>query len=68
MSIKYSKDYLRKRLNSLIDQSNISREAIAWYPDSKQELENAQISINDISLFSQCLSVMKSQGYDVRKY
>ncbi len=51
----------------MIDQSNISREAIAWYTNSKQELENAQISINDISLFCQCLSVLKSQDYDVSK-
>jgi hypothetical protein len=51
----------------LLDQSNISCEAIAWYTNSKQELDNAQISINDISLFSQCLSVLKSQGYDVSK-
>ena len=51
----------------MIDQSNISREAIAWYTNSKQELENAKISIDDISLFSQCLSILKSQGYDVSK-
>ena len=61
------KAIIERRLNSLIDQSNISREAIAWYTNSKQELENAQISINDISLFSQCLSVLKSQDYDVSK-
>ena len=61
------KTILERKLNSLIDKSNISREAIAWYTNSKQELENAQISINDISLFSQCLSILKSQGYDVSK-
>ena len=58
---------LERKLNSLIDKSNISREAIAWYTNSKQELENAKISINDISLFSQCLSIIKSQSYDVSK-
>ena len=51
----------------MIDKSNISREAIAWYTNSKQELENAKISIDDISLFSQCLSILRSQGYDVSK-
>ena len=51
----------------MIDKSQVSREAIAWYTNSKQELENAKISIDDISLFTQCLSVMKSQGYDVSK-
>jgi hypothetical protein len=61
------KTIIERKLNSLIEKSNISREAIAWYTNSKQELENAQISINDISLFSQCLSVLKSQGYDVSK-
>ena len=61
------KTIIESKLDSLIDKSNISREAIAWYTNSKQELTNAQISINDISLFSQCLSVLKSQGYDVSK-
>ena len=61
------KAIIKGKLNSLIDQSNISHEAIAWYTNSKQELENAQISINDIPLFSQCLSTLKSQGYDVSK-
>jgi len=59
------KTIIDSKLNSLIDKSNISHEAIAWYTNSKQELTNAKISINDISLFSQCLSVLKSQGYDV---
>jgi len=61
------KTMIERKLNSLIDNSNISLEAIAWYTNSKQELGNAQISINDISLFSQCISVLKSQGYDVSK-
>ena len=61
------KTIIESKLDSLIEKSNISREAIAWYTNSKQELTNAQISINDISLFSQCLSVLKSQGYDVSK-
>jgi hypothetical protein len=55
------------KLNSLLAKSNISHEAIAWYTNSKQELTNAQISIDDIPLFSQCLSILKSQGYDVSK-
>ena len=50
------KTIIERKLNSLIDKSNISREAIAWYTNSKQELTNAKISINDISLFSQCLA------------
>lgn len=61
------KTILERKLDSLIDKSNISREAIAWYTNSKQELENVQISIDDISLFSQCISILKSQGYDVSK-
>ncbi len=61
------KTIIERKLNSLIEKSNISSEAIAWYTNSKQELENAQISIKDISLFSQCLSVLKSQDCDVSK-
>ena len=61
------KAIIEGKLNSVIDKSNITHEAIAWYTNSKQELENAKISINDISLFSQCLSILKSQGYDVSK-
>jgi hypothetical protein len=61
------KDIIERKLNLLIEKSNISREAIAWYTNSKQELTSAQISINDISQFSQCLSTLKSQGYDVSK-
>jgi hypothetical protein len=59
------KSNIERDLNTLIDESNISREAVAWYKHFKQEFENAQISINDISLFSHCLSIFKSQGYDL---
>jgi hypothetical protein len=59
------KSSIERDLNLLIDESNISREAVAWYKNFKQEFENAQIPINDISLFSHCLSIFKSQGYDV---
>jgi hypothetical protein len=61
------KALIEGKLKSVLDKSNITHEAIAWYTNSKQELENAHISINDISLFSQCLSILKSQGYDVTK-
>ena len=61
------KAIIEGKLNSLLNKCNISREAITWYTNSKQELENAKISINDISLFSQCISILKSQGYDVSK-
>ena len=59
------KAIIEGKLNSLLDKSNISSEAITWYTKSKQELTNAKISINDISLFSQCLNILRSQGYDV---
>ena len=51
-------------MNKLIDEANISREAIAWYKISKQEFENAKISFNDISRFVHCLDFFKSQSYD----
>ena len=61
------KSIVEGKMNSLLNRSNISRAAITWYTNSKQELENAKISINDISLFSQCLSILRSKGYDVSK-
>ena len=58
------KSIAKNKVNKLIDEANISREAITWYKKSKQEFENANVSFNDISLFVHCLDIFKSQGYD----
>jgi hypothetical protein len=61
------KTILEKKLNSLRDDNNISRETISWYKNIKQVLEDAEIPIDNVSLFMRCLEGMKNQGYDVNK-
>jgi hypothetical protein len=61
------KTFLEKKMNSLRDDNNISREAISWYKNIKQVFEDAEIPIDNVSLFMRCLEVMKNQGYDVNK-
>jgi hypothetical protein len=39
------KAIIEGKLNSLLEKSNITREAIAWYTNSKQELENAKYQL-----------------------
>lgn len=51
----------------MIESSNISNEAIAWYKDVLKELKNKGLSIDDISFFIQCLMGIKNEGYDVNK-
>jgi hypothetical protein len=58
---------LEKKLNSLADTNDISREAITWYKNIKQVFENAGIPIEDISIFTHCLNIMKREGYDIKK-
>ena len=61
------KTIIEKTVNSLRDDNNITREAISWYKKIKQILENAEIPIDNVSLFMRSLEVMKNQGYDVNK-
>ena len=58
---------LEKKLNSLTNSNNISKDAIIWYKNIKHAFENAEIPIDNVSRFIHCLNVMKSQGYDVNK-
>jgi hypothetical protein len=58
---------LEKKLNSLADSNNISRDAITWYKNIKDTFESAEISIDHIPQFIHCLKIMKSEGYDINK-
>ena len=61
------KTILEKKLNSLADSNNLSRETITWYQNIKNVFEKAEISIDNVSLFIHCLNVMKREGYDINK-
>ena len=66
-NLNIQKTVTEKRLNSLADSNNISREAITWYKNIKNAFENAGISIDNVSTFIHCLNVMKREGYDINK-
>jgi hypothetical protein len=58
---------LEKKLNSLADSNNISRDAITWYKNIKDAFESAELSIDHVPRFIHCLNIMKSEGYDTNK-
>ena len=66
-NLNIQKTVIEKKLNSLADSNNISREAITWYKNIKNAFENAGISIDNVSTFIHCLNVMKREGYDIDK-
>lgn len=51
----------------MADSNKISREAITWYKNIKNRLENAGISIDNIPTFIHCLNIMEREGYDINK-
>ena len=61
------KTILEKKLNSLADNNNISRDAVTWYKNIKNAFENAGISIDNVSTFIHCLNLMTREGYDINK-
>ena len=58
---------VEKELKSLMETSNISREAIKWYDDAIKEIKNNGIPIDNMGFFIQCLKNIKNEGYDVNK-
>ena len=66
-NLNIQKTVIEKKLNSLADSNNISRDAITWYKNIKNAFENAGISIDNVSTFIHCLNVMRSEGYDINK-
>ena len=66
-NLNIQKTVTEKRLNSLADSNNISREAITWYKDIKNAFENTGISIDNVSTFIHCLNLMRRERYDIDK-
>jgi len=67
VELNNQKSHVSKNLELVIETSNISNEAIAWYKDVLKELKNKGLSIDDISFFIQCLMGIQNEGYDVNK-
>ena len=66
-NLNIQKTVIEKKLNSLADINNISREAITWYKNIKNAFENAGILIDNVSTFIHCLNVMRKAEYDIDK-
>ena len=58
---------IKENQKLLIENNNISVDAIKWYKDIKEELTNMEIPFDDIQLFIQCLREIKNEGYDANK-
>ena len=58
---------LEEKQESLIENNNISLDAINWYKDVKEEITSMGIPFDDVSVFVDCLRGIRSQGYDVNK-
>jgi hypothetical protein len=58
---------LEENQKSLIENNNISLDAIKWYKDIKEEFTNMGISFDDIGVFLECVRGIKKHGYDVNK-
>jgi len=52
---------------SLIENNNISLDAIKWYKDIEKELTSMGIPFDEISAFLECVRGIKKQGYDTGK-
>ena len=52
---------------SLIENNNISLDAIKWYRDIKKELANMGIPFDEIFAFIDCLRQIRNEGYDKNK-
>jgi hypothetical protein len=58
---------LEENQKDLIENNNISVDAIKWYKDIKEELTNMGISFDEIGVFLECVRGIKKYGYDVNK-
>ena len=58
---------LEEKQHALIENNNISLDAIRWYKDIKKELTNMGIAFDEIPVFIDCLRGIKNQGYNVDK-
>ena len=67
VELNIKKSTVSKDLELVIETSQISNEAIAWYKDILKELKNKGLSLDNLSFFIQCLMGIKNEGYDVNK-
>ena len=58
---------LEENQKSLIENNNISLDAIKWYRDIKKELTNMGIPFDEIFAFIDCLRQIRNEGYDKNK-
>jgi hypothetical protein len=58
---------LEENQKSLIENNNISIDAINWYKDIKEEITNMGMPFDEIFVFIDCLRRIRSQGYDANK-
>ena len=58
---------IEKKQKLLIENNNISVNAIKWYKDIEEELTNLDIPFADIPVFLECVRGIKKHGYNVNK-
>lgn len=58
---------LEETQKSLIENNNISLDAIKWHKDIKKELTSMGIPFDEISAFIDCLRQIRNEGYDKNK-
>ena len=58
---------LEKNQKSLIENNNISLDAIKWYREIKKELVSIGIPFDEIHAFVDCLRQIRNEGYDKHK-
>ena len=58
---------LEENQKSLIENNNISLDAIKWHRDIKKELTNMGIPFDEIFAFIDCLRQIRNEGYDKNK-
>ena len=58
---------LEEKQELLLEDNNISRDAIKWYKDIRKELIAIGIPFDEIPAFVDCLSQIRNEGYDKDK-
>jgi hypothetical protein len=58
---------LEENKNTIIENNNISIEAIKWYKETKKELIAMGIPFEEMNAFVDCLRQLRNEGYDKRK-
>ena len=66
-NLKNEISILEENKKSLIENNNISLDAINWYRDIKKELISMGIPFDEIHAFVDCLRQIRNEGYDKHK-